>query len=52
MKKEYSKPAMRVVELKHKYSILTGSNLKVNSTKGNVFNEEILSDKDYNGAAY
>jgi hypothetical protein len=48
MKRNYQKPAMRVVELKHKYSILQASNYRVTSVRGNVF-EDIESDENYNG---
>ena len=44
MKKEYSKPAMLVVELKHRGQFLLGSQTRVTAVKGNVFKEEIQSD--------
>jgi hypothetical protein len=46
MKRNYQKPAMRVVELKYKSSILVGSG--VTSVRGNVF-EDIESDENYTG---
>jgi len=50
MKKEYIKPDMCVVELKLKYSILQASQGSVNSVEsGNVFDEIVESDDDYNG---
>ena len=48
MKRNYQKPAMFVVELKHKYSILQASN-RVASVKGNVFDSDIESDENYTG---
>lgn len=49
MKRNYQKPAMRVVEFRHKYSILAGSNQGVPSVTGNVFNSGVESDEDYIG---
>ena len=49
MKRNYQKPAMRVVEFRHKYSILVGSNQRVSSVGGNVFNSGFESDEDYSG---
>ena len=46
MKRNYQKPAMRVVELKYKSSILQTS--RVTSVRGNVF-EDIESDESYTG---
>ena len=46
MKRNYQKPAMRVVELKYKSSILVGSG--VTYVSGNVF-EDIESDENYTG---
>lgn len=46
MKRNYQKPAMRVVELKYRSSILVGSG--VTSVNGNVF-EDIESDENYTG---
>ena len=43
MKKEYSKPTMLVVELRHRCSILSGSQTRVTAVKGNVFSS-IQSD--------
>ena len=48
MKRNYQRPAMRVVELKYKSSILVGSG--VTSVSGNVF-EDIESDENYTGEA-
>jgi len=48
MKRNYQKPAMLVVELKCKYSILLASNYGVTSVSGNVF-EDIESDENYTG---
>jgi len=50
MKRNYQKPAMLMVELKHKYSILQASQRTVTSIKGNVF-EDIESDENYTGEA-
>ena len=47
MKRNYQKPAMRVVELKYKSSILVGSG--VTSVSGNVFESDIENDENYNG---
>ena len=49
MKRNYQKPAMFVVELKHKYSILQASQRTVTSIKGNVFDSDIESDENYTG---
>ena len=48
MKKEYMKPNMRVIEIKHRCHILQGSFTakRVNAVKGNVF-QEVGSDEDY-----
>ena len=48
MKRNYQKPAMFVVELKHKHCFLLTSD-RVASVKGNVFDSDIKSDENYNG---
>ncbi len=50
MKRNYQKPAMFVVELKHKHCFLLTSG-KVTSVRGNVFDSEIESDDGYTGGA-
>jgi len=47
MKKDYLKPAMRVVELQHS-GIICGSS-PAKSVKGNVFDGDIDSDEGYTG---
>ena len=51
MKKEYMKPDMRVIEIKHRCHILTGSftTRRVNAVNGNVFDEVVESDDKYDG---
>ena len=50
MKKEYMKPDMRVIEIKHRCHILTVSDRKtVTAVKGNVFDEVVESDDKYDG---
>jgi len=50
MKHNYQTPAMRVIELKQRYSILDGSRMAVKSVNGNVFSvSAIESDEDYEG---
>ena len=49
MKRNYQKPAMRVVELKYKSSILQASNYIVTSVSSNVFDSDIESDESYTG---
>ena len=49
MKRNYQKPAMLVVELKYKYSILLASNYGVKSVSSSVFDSDIESDENYTG---
>ena len=49
-RKDYQKPAMRVVELRHRCRLLDSS--VVQSVRGNVFNEGIESDYEYSGEAH
>ena len=51
MKKEYMKPAMRVVELRHRRQFLLASRgvKYVNKVQGNVFEEGVESDAGYEG---
>ena len=49
-KKEYMKPAMRVVMLQHQQHILTVSNSNVQSLRGGYFNYG-GSDEDYDEGA-
>ena len=48
MKKDYLKPAMRAVKLRHKCKLLAASP-QGRSVKGNVFDGGIDSDEGYNG---
>lgn len=50
-RKDYQKPAMRVVELRHRCRLLDSSPV-VQSVRGNVFNEGIESDYEYSGEAH
>ena len=50
-RKDYQKPAMRVVELRHRCRLLDSSPV-VQSVRGNVFNEDIESDYEYSGEAH
>ena len=57
MKKNYQKPAMRVVEFRHMGIICTSSESKmVKETKSNLTQEDAIeyagSDSGYNGDAY
>ena len=48
MKRNYQKPAMFVVELKHKHCFLLISG-QVTSVRSNVFDSDIESDENYTG---
>lgn len=48
MKKDYCKPAMRVVEMKHRCHILAGSGEKVNSIYTNMSGDD---DFEYGGGS-
>ena len=48
MKKDYFKPTMRVVEMKHKCQILAGSGEKINSIYTNMSGDD---DFEYGGGS-
>ena len=54
-KKDYQKPAMRVVKVQHQQHLLAGSGYVVNSVDSNLDDEEDLifggSDAGYTGGA-
>ena len=56
MKKNYKKPAMRVVKMQHRSQLLAASEKLVTGYKSNLTQEDAIeyagSDKDYNGDAY
>ena len=50
MKKNYQKPAMKVVQLQHGKQLLQGSpGSQATYVRGNVFDGGISSDEEYNG---
>ena len=48
MKKDYFKPTMRVVEMKHKCQILAGSDEQAYSIKTNMYGDD---DFEYGGGS-
>ncbi len=56
MKKNYQKPAMRVVKMQHRSQLLVGSKKMVTGAKSNLTQEDAIeyagSDSGYNGDAY
>ena len=56
MKKNYQKPAMRVVKVQHRSQLLVGSKKMVTGAKSNLTQEDAIeyigSDKDYDGDAH
>ena len=56
MKKNYQKPAMRVVKVQHRSQLLVGSKKMVTGAKSNLTQEDAIeyagSDSGYNGDAH